>query len=229
MANVDPPDNFLDQFDRGIKWSNADGTLTPQARHFLENNFNFSTQIRNRTGGDGDSIDSNDIKELYSWQGLRDPEETNSLRSLPKFDPKTAENLTNVYNMQTRRDARLLELYLNRRQKPESVLSLYGLTLNRALLNKKAFSIVEIATGTTAYTTSGNEIIICNNTGALTIDFNPNPDEGEEVKVKRRDAAVTLDGNGNNIDGAGTQSLASQYDANVLIYTNHAAEWGGGF
>ena len=56
MTDVDIPRSFLDLFKHGAKWVETDGTLTREARKYLENNFTFDTQIRDRTGGSEDIV-----------------------------------------------------------------------------------------------------------------------------------------------------------------------------
>ena len=55
-VDVDPPENFLDQFQAGDKWTNPDGTLTPEARHWMENTFFFNNSMWERSGGADDDI-----------------------------------------------------------------------------------------------------------------------------------------------------------------------------
>jgi len=84
------------------------------------------------------------------------------------------------------------------------------------------------ASQTADYTLSGNighERVICANTTAITITLNPKPKDLEEFTIKRAGTgAVTIDGNGNTMDGKSTVAL-KLYDGPNGIYTDAAAEW----
>jgi len=83
-------------------------------------------------------------------------------------------------------------------------------------------SVDDISSGETAYTTTGNVTLICNNTAAAVVTLNASPSEGEAVTVKRRSGLVTLSG---NVDGNPTTAMSTAYAAVRLIYTAAAAEW----
>lgn len=87
------------------------------------------------------------------------------------------------------------------------------------LIDDMQMSIVEV---TANYTTTGNEIIICNNTTPITVTLNASPENGEKVRIKRRDSAVTVSG---SIDGNASTTIAYVYDAPLVIYTDDASEW----
>ncbi len=100
--------------------------------------------------------------------------------------------------------------------------------LRRALVD--LWSIVSPApvAVTAAHTVSGRvavETLICTNTGAVTVTLNVSPFDMQEVKVKRTDAQVTIDGNGKNIDGSATLVLSAIYDAPHLVYSEDHGEW----
>lgn len=62
--------------------------------------------------------------------------------------------------------------------------------------------------------------------GAVTIDLPASPVEGHEYVIRKSDGggnAVTVDGNGKNIDGSATASLSSQYDRIRVSY--NGTEW----
>ena len=80
---------------------------------------------------------------------------------------------------------------------------------------------------TADYTTTGRvalERLICTNTTAIVIKLDAGPADGDEVIVKQKNAAVTIDGNGNTIDGDATKVL-SLYDGAHLVYADGDAEW----
>lgn len=56
MAQVDSPESFLDQIDKGAKVVNDDGTASVEFRHWLERQFFFDSDIYIRTGGPSDTI-----------------------------------------------------------------------------------------------------------------------------------------------------------------------------
>lgn len=86
----------------------------------------------------------------------------------------------------------------------------------------KKFDIFTLSPAETAFTTTSDQIIICNNTAAATITLNSQPEDGEEVHIKRRQAAVTVSG---SIDGGAFIRLLSRYDSLHLVYTAEAGEW----
>lgn len=92
-----------------------------------------------------------------------------------------------------------------------------GYAFNRGSEDKEILSI------SADYTTTGNEIIICTNTSAITITLNPNPDDGEEVHIKRQNTgAVAVVG---DIDGETSITPVLRYDSPHLVYTVDANEW----
>lgn len=75
--DLDPPENFLDQFREGAKWTEPDGTLTSQARYFLETLFNFNSGTWEKLGGPEDFISDVSVREFYPWIPSRDDSATN--------------------------------------------------------------------------------------------------------------------------------------------------------
>ena len=62
--------------------------------------------------------------------------------------------------------------------------------------------------------------------GVVTVTFEASPRLGQLHSVSKSDAsgnAVTVNGNGKNINGSATDSLASQYSTGLYIYTG--VEW----
>ncbi|MBL4891461.1 MAG: hypothetical protein JKX91_06500 [Rhizobiaceae bacterium] len=85
--DVDPPEDFLDQFQEGDRWSNPDGTLTSEARYFLEGTSRFNSDVWEKLGGSDDSISDaesvNDSSVLAKLASLsRDINELSMTRSI---------------------------------------------------------------------------------------------------------------------------------------------------
>lgn len=99
-------------------------------------------------------------------------------------------------------------------------------TINNALLVPRTRNVT--ATTTTPYTISSTEdhIDMDATAGAKIVKLPASPVTGREVSVAKTDAggnAVTVNGNGKNINGAGTSVLSAQYDSEVYLYTG--TEW----
>jgi hypothetical protein len=95
-------------------------------------------------------------------------------------------------------------------------------SLRSALSSIKKFTLKEIESGDTAYTTTGNQKITCNNTAAATITLNTTPVDGEELILKRKAAAVNLIG---TVDGDVNPVIAFKYDSPHLCFTRSTGEW----
>ena len=82
---------------------------------------------------------------------------------------------------------------------------------------------VEVISTSTDFTTTGDQVIICTNTLAVTITLNPTPDDGESVHIKRQNTGtVTVSG---SVDGGTTLAIGGRYSAPHLIFTLAAGEW----
>ena len=82
---------------------------------------------------------------------------------------------------------------------------------------------VEVISTGTDFTTTGDQVIICTNTLAVTITLNPTPDDGESVHIKRQNTGtVTVSG---SVDGGTTLAIGGRYSAPHLIFTLAAGEW----
>ncbi len=88
----------------------------------------------------------------------------------------------------------------------------------------EALQFIEV-TATANHTTTRNEVITCTNTSAITITLEASPDALQDVHVTRTNASVTIDGNGNNINGSSTVKLISKGDSVHLIYNDSLSEW----
>jgi hypothetical protein len=87
---------------------------------------------------------------------------------------------------------------------------------------QKDFKVLEI---TANYTTSGQEIIICNNTTAITVTMRSSPNDKEEVHIIRKSGPVNFISS-DGVNGSTTAiPILSQNDAPHLIYTSIASEW----
>jgi hypothetical protein len=72
------------------------------------------------------------------------------------------------------------------------------------------------------------QTVVCDATaGAQTINLPASPVGGSRVTITKRDASnnVTVSGNGNNIDGAASQVLSTQYSSITVEYSPDAGEW----
>jgi hypothetical protein len=84
-------------------------------------------------------------------------------------------------------------------------------------LEKIGFDIEII---TADFTTSRNQIIICNNTSRIDVTLDPNAIEEDQVHIKRVDKPVNMVG---LIDGRPETLINIQYYSAHLVYTG--AEW----
>jgi len=75
------------------------------------------------------------------------------------------------------------------------------------------------------HTTRGDESVEV--TSNITVFLNPDPEIAERVTVKRNTGAgaVTIDGNGRNIDGAATTTQNTNYDFNTFLYSPDSDQW----
>ena len=90
------------------------------------------------------------------------------------------------------------------------------------LVYRRITSPYALYTASGDHTTAGNEVVVA--TAASTVTLNPAPVDREYVLVKRNGAGtVTIAGNGNNIDGATTQTLTTNYEFFGLLYSG--TEW----
>ena len=85
-----------------------------------------------------------------------------------------------------------------------------------------AGDIVEVAIKTSNYTVTGSdENIVCDTSGsAFTVELLASPETGRTYTVILETAGniLTIDGNGNNINGSPSITLVSAYDAVELLY-----------
>lgn len=79
-------------------------------------------------------------------------------------------------------------------------------------------NFIDIGSSGTAHTTGGNELIACNNASEATITLNPNPKEGEVVKIKRLLFTVVVSSL-LLVDGETEYTISEGSEGLDLIYT----------
>lgn len=97
-----------------------------------------------------------------------------------------------------------------------------GVEADISLITPQIIDEVEVISTSADFTTTGSQIIICTNTASIDITLNANPNDGEQVHIKRQKGGVTVIG---NIDGDTRKSIILRYDSPHLIYTIAANEW----
>ena len=78
------------------------------------------------------------------------------------------------------------------------------------------------------YTTSGAvsfERIVGTNDIPITIKLHERAADGDQVWIKRQNALITVEGNGNTIDGETSWTLDNKYDDIMVMYTDAGGEW----
>lgn len=92
----------------------------------------------------------------------------------------------------------------------------------KVMQNGKVFDVIAL---TADHTTSGNEILICNNTSLITVTCNTMPDDEEEIIIKRRGVEVDVIAS-KGIDGETIKKrIVTKYDSPHLIFTGEADEY----
>ena len=78
-----------------------------------------------------------------------------------------------------------------------------------------------VVSKTANYTCNAQEIVLCNASGgAFTVTLPASPSSSDIVTVKKTDSsenAVTVNGNGDNIDGDASFTINSQYESYTMI------------
>jgi len=216
MARVDPyfypiPEDWLKTLPEPYQ-----GML----RYWFENDDLWKQDMWKRTGGGDDFIADQQIKELYPWS-VR-PEEDNvtltELFPVQKTVEAESSGLTSLFKAPQELNDNLVYLFPTPQKETRDVLSLYS-GVSKADLAGLEVEQVEI---TANFTTEGDQVIICNNTSAITVTLQSNPEDGQRLEIKRRDALVTLSG---TIDGSSSNTLPVRYDVVRLRYLASASEW----
>ena len=104
---------------------------------------------------------------------------------------------------------------------PEDDFNEFKSLFPQVMQNGKSFEVIAV---TADHTTSGNEILICNNASIITVTLNATPDDEEEVIIKRRGATVKVAAV-KEIDGETNKTIAIRYDSPHLIFTAEANEY----
>ncbi|MEE8289575.1 MAG: hypothetical protein V3R25_09200 [Nitrosomonadaceae bacterium] len=170
----------------------------PELRPWFEYLNRFLHDLWQRSGGGDDAIDALEVGELYE----------------PGIQTNNSDEL--IDELETSQEMALI-LDLNERvEELENDVHIIPAT-------EFTREIVVLGAAVTVFTSTGTQTIICNNTGTLTLTLNLTPDDGEDLNIKRRDAAVSVVG---SIDGADPTAILSQFDNMHAVFTLGAAEWG---
>lgn len=211
------------------------------------NKLNFAVyQMWRRQGGSNDLIDETQLGELYE-PGIQtvDNEEIEDLTNDPEFTlfdvEERLEEIENIVISATDLDDRIEFLenefkanvdFEERIETLENELTVSDDIEDRVeeLENDISFSSVspeefEVLTVTASFTTTGNQIIICNNTSAITITLNATPDDGERVYIKKANLGAVTFASADNIDGAASKAIISRYDCPLVVFTIGVDEW----
>ena len=81
----------------------------------------------------------------------------------------------------------------------------------------------DLTVKTSNFTTTRTQRIICN--AAITITLDGTPQDDDKVYIKRVNGQVTIDGNGNNIDGETSITLVIEYTSVLLTYSSTLGDW----
>jgi hypothetical protein len=100
-----------------------------------------------------------------------------------------------------------------------------NIATNTTAINAINSSFGDLVVITTDYTTTGTDRIICNNSSAATVTLRSSPGDDEKVYIKRLTSQVTIDGNGNTIDGDSTLVLTRDYTSVLLTYSSVIDAW----
>lgn len=216
MARVNSPEQTIPESFKEI----------PGLWEHLEETAVVLRQLRRRTGGGDDAIAEVQISELYE-SGIQtfDQEDISSSVEEAPLHSDLVERVEDLENQISLSHSEPLEI-------EESPLTLSLLERVEDLENEDVTPHIDIAgisfeivTITADFTTTGNQIIICNNTSAITVTMNAQPDDGERAYIKRRNAPVkaisTL-----GIDGQTTaKAIVNRYDCPLLVYTAEIDEY----
>ena len=91
---------------------------------------------------------------------------------------------------------------------------------NAAKINALEKTTFDIVITNSNYTTGPQEIVVCNNTSPIDVTLDPNPVEGDQVHIKRSDAAVNVIG---AIDGITNRKINIKYFSLFLVF--NGTDW----
>ena len=168
-------------------------------------------------GGEGESepTDSFDLVNMHQTL-LSLPAKISALRS--DFEASAQENKAIPINSKLNKQKRAIA---DIEQLLTSVVA-ENAYLKSVVSKLSPVKVVNIATGATTHTTAGNELIMCNNTAALTITLNTTPKDNEKITVIRRDGTVSMVG---TLNGSTPTSVPSKNDIIDVYYATSAGEW----
>jgi len=172
------------------------GQLTEEGEEWFEYDNRWKQSVWSKLGGTDDFIVELQTGELYE----------------PGIQTSNADEL--IDELEVSAEMQIVLDLVDRVEELEN-------TDNSALI-AGGLEVITIATGDTAFTTTGNQLIICNNTAALTITLNLTPDDGELVTVIRRDAAISIVG---TLNGSTPTAIPSKNDILDIYNTIAAGEW----
>ena len=122
---------------------------------------------------------------------------------------------------------RMIEDYLSLKRDVELAADTQGADLT--VINERLGALEELIPETfyvtSDHSVTSNEIIICDNLSSITITLLPLPDDQQRVTVKRANEAVTIDGNGQLIDGKEEITLSRRYTSLTFVYSSDAGYW----
>lgn len=198
MANVNPPPipRIPRQFLQDV-----------ETRGFFQEVQRILFQLWLRSGGGSDAIqNASGISEFDGVDGLID-----RIEELEALDVGSHKNLEDLEAL----EPSYYENLIDRLEELESA-------FDDPVVYSEESNVIEIGSAITAYTTTGDEdIIICNNSAALTITMTT-PEDGHKTTYIRRDAAVSLVG---TLNGGTPTSIPSKYDILDVYYTIDGGEF----
>jgi len=93
---------------------------------------------------------------------------------------------------------------------------------NSSTAEIKKVDIIELAAADTVITTTGDQLVVCNNTAPGTVTLNAKPKDSEDCIVSRRDGQVTVNG---SINGKASINISGKYSTMHFKYSIAAGEW----
>lgn len=92
------------------------------------------------------------------------------------------------------------------------------ITDSRCFLDASSVPVTITLTASTTLS-DNDQIILCNNTAAITVTLPASPTTGRRYHIKKINTGnVTVAGNGNNIDGSTSQLIRERYDSMLIVF-----------